>query len=54
MKKNNKYFKVIIPPSKEEIYHSYLPNGYAQDNQQSDYKLLINELKANSIKAYRS
>ena len=49
MKKNNKYFKVIIPPSKEEIYHSYLPNGYAQDNQQSDYKLLINELKANSI-----
>ena len=49
MKKNNQYFKVIIPPSKEEIYQSFLPKEYKKEQQHSDYNLLINQLKANGV-----
>ncbi|MDG2369212.1 MAG: hypothetical protein P8M12_01085 [Flavobacteriales bacterium] len=49
LEKKGKYFKVIIPPSKEELYANKLPLLYTLDNENSDYTLLKKSLANNKI-----
>ncbi len=49
LNQKGKYFKVIIPPSKEEIFSEFLPDEYAKENQKNDYHLYVNELEKNKV-----
>lgn len=49
LEEKGKYFKFIIPPSKEELYSGRLPALYSQKNESSDYQLLKNSLNNNDI-----
>lgn len=49
LKEKGKYFKFIIPPSKEELYSEKLPAQYSEKNETSDYQLLLNSLNNNKI-----
>ena len=49
LKEKGKYFKFIIPPSKEELYSEKLPALYSQKNETSDYQLLLSSLNNNKI-----
>lgn len=44
-----KYFRVIIPPSKEEFFSNELPDEYINEKPNNDYHLYLNELKKNKI-----
>tara|TARA_R110002050_G_scaffold263065_1_gene403450 strand:+ start:10185 stop:11342 length:1158 start_codon:yes stop_codon:yes gene_type:complete len=49
LQQKGKYFKIIIPPAKEEIFHAYLPTELAQENVDNDYHLYIQTLQNNDI-----
>ena len=49
LKKKGKYFKIIIPPSKEELYSEKLPSNYTKTNGLSDYDFLKTSLNKNKI-----
>ncbi len=48
-KQKGKYFKVIIAPSKEEIFSDYLPDKFAFDNPNNDYRFYKKLLDKNQI-----
>jgi len=49
LKRKGKYFKVIIPPSKEEVYSERLPSKYSVENPTNDYHLYTSGLKQANI-----
>ena len=49
LEEKGKYFKFIIPPSKEELYAQKLPLMYSLENENSDYKILKKSLDKNEI-----
>ena len=49
LKQKGKYFKIIIPPAKEEIFHDKLPEEYAIEHPNNDYHLFIKLLQQNQL-----
>lgn len=47
--KKGKYFRILIPPAKEEIFKEYLPNKLSQENPENDYHLYIQTLENNQV-----
>ncbi len=49
LKQKGKYFKVIIPPAKEEIFYDKLPKQFALENATNDYHLYCQLLEQNQL-----
>jgi hypothetical protein len=50
LEKKGKYFQIIIPPSKEEIFSDKLPNKFATENEINDYHYYTKSLQENNLK----
>jgi len=49
LNKKGKYFKIIIPPSKEEVFANKLPPDFRHEKLDNDYHLYTSALKHNAL-----
>jgi hypothetical protein len=49
MAAKGKFLKIIIPPSKEEIFHAHLPAAYSHEYAQNDYHMYTQALTKHGV-----